>query len=214
VTPVELGAFNRASSRVLGAVTLAVGAALLNAWGATVQSADDDALALWLARSVPLVGSGQRTAASSAARGTWALLARSDGITGLMPAFTPELVTAETAWQSSPVLRLRALLAEGQPWPSAKADSGAYAQMLSSGDIGAASRQGADHAAEVAAEQIAGPVAWAKVPAADCCPWCSRVSTRLYHRDRAHALSGPLRLSSGHEQYPQLRFVQQYPHHL
>jgi hypothetical protein len=180
VTPVELAARNNASRQALYNLTRSVGAVLLSAWTSTVTAADDAALEAWLVRSVPLVQSGQRSAALVSARAAWTLLASSDGVSATMSAVVPKLVTAETPWQSSPMLRLRSLLAEDAPWDVAKADSGAYAQMLASGDLNSAAREGGDQAVEQLAEEVDGPIAWAKVAAPDCCAFCQRSAGQLY----------------------------------
>jgi hypothetical protein len=182
VTPAELAVLSRTNERAYGRLLGRVLAALGRVWGRGVTSADDAALEAWLAGSVPVVQAGQRASSALSARNTWGILRRSDGLTGNAPATAPELVTADTPWQSSPILRLRKHLGEGLAWEEAHALAGAYAQELATGDLGAAMRSGADQAASLAAPQIDGPIRFAKVPSGTACDWCRNVSRKLYLR--------------------------------
>lgn len=177
MSPEALRVLTASSRAALDSTGQATAGLVRRLWDVAVPGLDDAALEGYLGRAVPLVSSGQRVAAQAVARTTASLLEAS----GSLPAVMPTLVTAETPWLSSPMLRLRSLMAEGADYLEARDVAGRYAAALTVGDVQAAAREGAQQAAQALEADMDGPIAWTKIPAPGCCAWCERLSTRLFY---------------------------------
>jgi len=87
------------------------------------------------------------------------------------------LVTAETPTATSPILRVRHLLAEGQQLAQALDTASGYAANLATADLQAAKRVALDTAATTHRRSA---VRWLKLPSGDACDWCQLVAGQTY----------------------------------
>lgn len=158
--------------------TLATEASLA-AWAAVALGASDEAAALYLPGAVERTAGGQARAAALAAGYVAGIMAAAvDPPSRLAPVDLSgvPLVTEETRWLYSPVLRMRALLAEGVAEPAAHAQASAYAVSMVPGDLQAAERAGLD--AGAAAHNAR--ARFRKVPAGGACGWCQEIASKDY----------------------------------
>lgn len=87
------------------------------------------------------------------------------------------IVTPESRSLVAPVLRARALVAEGESLPSALKAASSYAGALSSLDLQAAQRVGLNEGARAAEVAVEG---WVKETGPTACEWCIAVSGQTY----------------------------------
>lgn len=136
----------------------------------------DDAIERYAPLAARVVAGGQhRSARFSIAY----LAASAPPVTGKSPpsltrALDGVLVTPESAVARSPVLRLKARLADGDELPVARQSAASYAQGLATGDLQAAERGGLDEAARASGKKVRG---WRKVLSSDACPWCVTIAS-------------------------------------
>lgn len=74
----------------------------------------------------------------------------------------------------SPILRLKALLADGEDELEARRASASYANGLASGDLQAAERGGLTEGARAGARRVVG---WRKSLAPNACSWCQTIAS-------------------------------------
>jgi len=87
------------------------------------------------------------------------------------------LVQPDSRSLVAPVLRARALEAEGQAMPFAIDQASSYAAALSSNDVQAAQRVGLSEGASSAGLTVHG---WRKSVAGDACSWCNAIADAVY----------------------------------
>ena len=141
-----------------------------------LTSVDDDAAAVYAAQHARLVSAGQVMSARLAMAFLGATWRVAPPAVDPARALAPVLVTAETPSATSPIIRVRTRLAEGDPWPAALTVAASYGAGLAIGDVQAAMRRGLDATAEAHRRRVR----WAKDLSASACEWCQDVATQTY----------------------------------
>lgn len=99
-----------------------------------------------------------------------------------LPLSAPLVATLipEAAWNRSPLIRARTLVAGGYTLRDALHQSSLRAAQVHSGDI----LRARDNALTAMGDGLEGlrPLRWAKVPGPNACAWCREISTKLYYR--------------------------------
>lgn len=149
----------------------AVRAAVETTWRA-VPDLSDEAGEEAVAQVVPIVGGAQLNMAALHATMLSQVV---DFVVN-----TPEVATliGEAAWNRSPLIQARRLMAEGMTMAEALEAASARAAQVHTGDVLRA-RSDAVRSIGYGVEPYR-PIRWAKVPLPDACEWCRLVSTQLY----------------------------------
>ena len=157
-------------------------AALLDVRLRRLEDLGDEQAALYVADAVPVVARGQQRAAELAA-GYVRVIATSDPERRQRPLeLEPELVTPETPWMLSPIIRARRELAvtelEGpDAWTAALGIAVAKMRGYVSGDLATAQRHGLERGADASGLRVRG---YRKQLSGTACSWCRDVSQTVY----------------------------------
>lgn len=130
----------------------------------------------YVAAAVPLIAAGQRRSATVAAAYARAVAPDVDPRAALELQLDDVVVTADTAWVASPIIRARAELAGGAAWAAALAVAASKARGYVSGDLAVAQR----HGLERGARSTGRDVRYRKAVVGDACAWCRAVASTLY----------------------------------
>lgn len=160
-------------------------AATLSQTLARLPDLSDESLDHYVKRAYPVLVGGQRASANLAAAYSVALArlerprAPTSSEVDLVAAMRSAdvLVTPESRSLPAPVLRARALVADGQTRAQGLTAASSYAGALASNDLQAAQRVGLQ---EGAATMSLGVVGYRKDLDADACEWCAEVANEVY----------------------------------
>lgn len=164
-------------------------AASLRVLLAGMPDLDEPALAEYVDGAYPLVAGGQREAADTAAGYIGALAVgraraleqpyRPARVLDVFGALTKSgvLVQPDSRSLVAPVLRARAVVAEGELEAVALEQASSYAAGLSSNDLQAAQRVGLGEGSTASGLH---PSGWAKTPAGSACKWCRSIADNVY----------------------------------
>ena len=165
---------------------VALAEAVARRLGATLgslSSLDELELRRYVVTAYPTVAGGQVAAAEGGAGYVTAIVSRTPrarrNVVDVAGALTRSgvLVTPESRSLVAPVLRARALVAEGAEHVVALEAATAYAGSLSSLDLQAAQRVGVGEGARASEATVDG---WEKDVGPDACNWCSAVAGQVY----------------------------------
>lgn len=153
------------------------------------------AMDAYVRAAVPIVGGGQRLAATLALSYMRDVTAARAG--SVARATEGVLVTAESPVARSPILRVWGALADGVALAEALDMGGSYAGALASGDLQIAERSGLTEGARASGREITG---WRKQLSFSACKWCRKVGAeRVYNsaetvpfHDRDHCGVAPI----------------------